>query len=988
MRRPLLLLLCSLPLLALALALAPIASADTNYQPLPFAQDWSNTGLLVTTDAWGSVPGILGLGGMGMSVTSGVDPQTLLTSDGGSGRVTPNLTDPLGATIEGVGEFHLTDPVVALAPASSGGGGGGGGQLRAPHLILHLDASGRHTIVVSYRLRDLEGPGGTDNAIQQFALQYRVGGSGLWTNVPAGYVADATDGPGLTKETLVSATLPPAANFATQLQVRIITANAVGNDEWVGVDDISVTGTPSQFEDVTPAILAGGGAFRGAAWGYPIGTPSASRAPALFVSCEGTANRLFRYYLGVWSVDSSSALGLVGNGAGAVMTARGEADRQGIYLPTSAGLRVVSVIQDFPWNAPTFLLSTTIVPTTVVCQAWADFDQDGNADLFVADSTGACTLYRADFYGALTAAPAPGLPAVGDVRGAEWGDFDGDGDPDLLLARFDRPSVVVRNLGGGAFDSVGFGAAATDLAIGATWADFDEDGDLDAFLTRDGVACRLMRNDGSAWADVTPSPLSAVSAWRGAGWSDFDHDGDLDLYVVRLGGTDVFMRNDGASWTDIAPTEGAMAAATNGIAVAWSDYDLDGVPDLYVTRQGAPASLYRNVLPAANHYFRVLPYGRHTNRSATGMRVRIVVGGVSHSRTISGGSGYRSQNEPIADFGLGSATVVDSVIVHWPLGPSSAFVPLAGVDRTLVVTETPRYFVASTAVNAYASFGASIRQRDALTSDVPNMVIDGRQFYFAGNLQEEVHYNEFLSRGSHLWGQVDDGNDSRWGLLVTPTPTSSTSAPQYWGAYSELGSSNVPHLADSSTAPWYSAGAFPNAGASWVDIDGDGDLDAHVMRGTGHPGGVVLRRDPGTWTEATPPLLAVADSAHHAAWADFDADRDPDVLIVGSGKRHQLIRNDGAGWTDVTPPALLAAPVAEFGWDASFADYDDDGDLDLLLFDSNGAHLYRHDGATWTDTNNPTLAALGDSFIGATWSDLDLDGDLDLFVGSLTPGAG
>ncbi|WP_438876451.1 hypothetical protein, partial [Bacillus cereus group sp. Bc253] len=87
---------------------------------------------------------------------------------------------------------------------------------------------------VRYDLRDLDGS--TDNAVQPVALQFRVGGSGPFTDVPAAYVAGATEGPSLAgKVTPVSATLPAAADNQPLLQLRIITTNAVGNDEWVGV---------------------------------------------------------------------------------------------------------------------------------------------------------------------------------------------------------------------------------------------------------------------------------------------------------------------------------------------------------------------------------------------------------------------------------------------------------------------------------------------------------------------------------------------------------------------------------------------------------------------------------------------------------------------------------------------------------------------------------------------------------------------------------
>jgi hypothetical protein len=222
-------------LAVLASAPLPRSSADSTYQALPFSQAWSDTGLITTNDDWSGVSGIVGYRGDGLTSSNDIDPQTVLAD----GTTTPvdvnaNQTNPNTFTTGGVAEFEISDPVVALQ---------GSGTADAPFLLIHVDTSGLRNITVSYNLRDIDGS--TDNAVQQVALHYRVGTSGDFTNVPAGYVADATTGPSLaTLVTAVNVILPAAANDQSQLQIRIMTTNATGNDEWVGVDDLSITGTP------------------------------------------------------------------------------------------------------------------------------------------------------------------------------------------------------------------------------------------------------------------------------------------------------------------------------------------------------------------------------------------------------------------------------------------------------------------------------------------------------------------------------------------------------------------------------------------------------------------------------------------------------------------------------------------------------------------------------------------------------------------------
>lgn len=199
-----------------------------------FAQDWSNPELITANDDWSGVPSLIGYLGQGITAGTGVDPQTLTGTSSASNDVDviANAGNPNTLTSGGVAEFGaLPNPTVALQ---------GSGTADAPHLVLHLDTRGRTAVNVSYVVRDLDGS--NDNAIQAVALQYRVGTAGAFTNVPAGFVADATQGPAIAGMTTpVSVTLPAAVDNQPKVQVRIMTTNAVGSDEWVGIDDFAVT---------------------------------------------------------------------------------------------------------------------------------------------------------------------------------------------------------------------------------------------------------------------------------------------------------------------------------------------------------------------------------------------------------------------------------------------------------------------------------------------------------------------------------------------------------------------------------------------------------------------------------------------------------------------------------------------------------------------------------------------------------------------------
>jgi predicted extracellular nuclease/2',3'-cyclic-nucleotide 2'-phosphodiesterase (5'-nucleotidase family)/Ca2+-binding RTX toxin-like protein len=194
-----------------------------------FAQDWSNTGLLTTADNWDNIASIMGYRGDGLTSSTGADPRNVTgTSDVVDVEV--NQTAPNTYTTGGVAEFQLSNPTIALT---------GSGTADAPYIVLYLDASGRQDVKLSFVARDLDAS--ADDAVQAIAVQYRVGDSGAWSNVPGGYAADVTTNGTATQTTNFDLTLPAAVNGHADVQVRIITTNAAGNDEWVGIDDIKVT---------------------------------------------------------------------------------------------------------------------------------------------------------------------------------------------------------------------------------------------------------------------------------------------------------------------------------------------------------------------------------------------------------------------------------------------------------------------------------------------------------------------------------------------------------------------------------------------------------------------------------------------------------------------------------------------------------------------------------------------------------------------------
>lgn len=207
---------------------------DATYHALAgsdYRQDWSDTNQISANDDWAGVPSVLGfLSGLGTG--SGTDPATV-TGTSSMVDVNANQTNPNTFQSGGVTEFELENPTIGLAGSNSAG---------SPYIMFHVNSTNVNSVDISYNVRDLDST--ADNAVQRAALQYRIGTSGAWTNIPAGYVADGTTAGTATQVTPVAVTLPSDAGNQSELQIRVVVGNASGNDEPLGIDDIVIKATP------------------------------------------------------------------------------------------------------------------------------------------------------------------------------------------------------------------------------------------------------------------------------------------------------------------------------------------------------------------------------------------------------------------------------------------------------------------------------------------------------------------------------------------------------------------------------------------------------------------------------------------------------------------------------------------------------------------------------------------------------------------------
>ncbi|MEE3233222.1 MAG: CRTAC1 family protein [Candidatus Latescibacterota bacterium] len=282
--------------------------------------------------------------------------------------------------------------------------------------------------------------------------------------------------------------------------------------------------------------------------------------------------------------------------------------------------------------------------------------------------------------------------------GAVPADFDSDGDIDLFVANDERANVLWKNNGDGTLSNVALASGTAfnadgeeESGMGTDVGDFDGDGDEDIFVTNFySETNTLYRNDGDLeFVDATTVSGLASPSVEFLGWGttffDYDLDGDLDLFVANghvypqvdaatAGGgyaqRNQLFRNDGGKYVEVRGGSGLKVEKVSRGTTS-GDYDDDGDIDILVTNLDSSPTLLRNDSRLRGSSLAIELVGIAPNYFGVGSVVNVWVSGVKQTRTVNTSTGYLGANSLILHFGIPTSGIVEMIEVFWLDGSRS-----------------------------------------------------------------------------------------------------------------------------------------------------------------------------------------------------------------------------------------------------------------------------------------------------------------------------
>jgi predicted nucleotidyltransferase len=702
--------------------------------------------------------------------------------------------------------------------------------------------------------------------------------------------------------------------------------------------------------------------------------------------------------------------------------------------------------------------------------AWGDHDNDGDLDILVGgDRTtySQLRIYKNNGNGTMDSVPIDvgGLNMGLSLGGVAWGDFDNDGDLDVLSSgqdfSNDQQLRIYKNNGNGTLDTneIDLDGDGGGLIQGkVVWGDYDSDGDLDVLsIGLQGGSTRKLQihnNNGNGTMDASQIEVDGsgggLSNYSSAAWGDYDSDGDLDILAMGDGSSSAkqlrIYKNNGNGTLDAAQIEvdGSGGGLRAG-SVAWGDLDSDG--DLDVLACGTDG---------ANRQLRVYKNNGNGTMDATQIELDGAGGGLSSSWAAWGDYDTDGDLDVLTN---GTTATTRELRIYKNLSAVPNTAPTSPGSLTASWAYSALGSTATFKWNAGSDNGSSPTPANGLTYQVEISSDSG----FTG---KSVVPGQWATPGMGNYLKpplIFDGNTNH-GVMLRYLPTTNTTyyyrvktidAGLKESAWSATGSlytavaSSVPSVVTDLVASsvttsgqifltWTEPVNINSGGSAAYDvryrtsgaITSDGEFDGATAAtgeptpgspGTGQSMGIsglvpgttyyfAIKSSNVNGTSAldtsSPRPSAVANEFDateidvdgawggldmgEVTWGDYDNDGDLDVLVSGanSGGTRQLriYKNNGNGTMDAAQIEVDGGGGGLYtGSSVKWGDYDNDGDLDVLAGGSDGTpqlRVYKNNGNGTIDAAQIEVDGLNGGVRegGVAWGDFDNDGDLDILA--------
>ena len=315
--------------------------------------------------------------------------------------------------------------------------------------------------------------------------------------------------------------------------------------------------------------------------------------------------------------------------------------------------------------------------------AHGDFNGDGWQDVYVANDYGPDKLFLNDGRGKFRDVSRESI-GVDTKKGmnADAADFDNDGDLDIFVTNVTEDflhecNMLWQNDGHGKFTDVSseMNVCDTGWGWGAKFFDYDNDGFLDLY-----VANGFFAGHGDYLDDLLP-----------ALWDKGENPSDVRLWPPLHGkgiaGHEqhvLFHNEHGRAFTRTTDTGADIAGDARAVLVG--DFDNDGRLDLFITNQNDKSILLHNINRSAHHWLEIDLRGKLPNARAIGGRIYVTSAGMTQMREVNAGNGFGGQSMTRQHFGLGDSTAVELLRVRWPDGQEQTFRNVAA-DRLIRIDQ-------------------------------------------------------------------------------------------------------------------------------------------------------------------------------------------------------------------------------------------------------------------------------------------------------------